>query len=102
MSVWVMPSVDVYENFLKRSQAVAGGGHPQLHQNRKATTRQSEACQWDSKNNMLILFAIQSTAKKKTHGFICSTYDHPRRCSCASSRRFGVMRAYDTYMHTSS
>ena len=25
MSVWVMPSVDVYENFLKRSQAVAGG-----------------------------------------------------------------------------
>ena len=23
-SVWVMPSVDVYENFLKRSQAVAG------------------------------------------------------------------------------
>ena len=29
MSVWVMPSViDVYENFLKRSQAVAGGGHP--------------------------------------------------------------------------
>ena len=28
MSVWVMPSVDVYENFLKQSQAVAGGGHP--------------------------------------------------------------------------
>ena len=25
MSVWVMPFVDVYENFLKRSQAVAGG-----------------------------------------------------------------------------
>ena len=26
MSVWVMPSViDVYENFLKQSQAVAGG-----------------------------------------------------------------------------
>ena len=25
MSVWVMPSVDVYENFLKESQAVAGG-----------------------------------------------------------------------------
>ena len=25
MSVWVMPSVDVYKNFLKRSQAVAGG-----------------------------------------------------------------------------
>ena len=25
VSVWVMPSVDVYENFLKRSQAVAGG-----------------------------------------------------------------------------
>ena len=24
-----MPSVDVYENFLKRSQAVAGGGHLQ-------------------------------------------------------------------------
>ena len=23
-----MPPVDVYENFLKRSQAVAGGGHP--------------------------------------------------------------------------
>ena len=23
-----MPSVDVYKNFLKRSQAVAGGGHP--------------------------------------------------------------------------
>ena len=30
MSVWVMPSVDVYENFLKRSQAVAGGGHPHV------------------------------------------------------------------------
>ena len=29
MSVWVMPSVDVYEKFLKQSQAVAGGGHPQ-------------------------------------------------------------------------
>ena len=28
MSVCVMPSIDVYENFLKRSQAVAGGGHP--------------------------------------------------------------------------
>ena len=28
MSVWVMPYVDVYENFLKHSQAVAGGGHP--------------------------------------------------------------------------
>ena len=27
-SVWVMPSVDVYENFLKRSQAVAGGRRP--------------------------------------------------------------------------
>ena len=26
----VMPSVDVYENFLKRSQAVAGGGHPHV------------------------------------------------------------------------
>ena len=26
--IWVMPSVDVYENFLKRSQAVASGGHP--------------------------------------------------------------------------
>ena len=25
MSVWVMPFVDVYENFLKRSQAIAGG-----------------------------------------------------------------------------
>ena len=25
VSVWVMPFVDVYENFLKRSQAVAGG-----------------------------------------------------------------------------
>ena len=25
MSEWVMPSVDVYENFLKQSQAVAGG-----------------------------------------------------------------------------
>ena len=25
MSAWVMPSVDVYENFLKRSQAVASG-----------------------------------------------------------------------------
>ena len=25
MSVWVMPSVNVYENFLKRSQAVARG-----------------------------------------------------------------------------
>ena len=24
MSVWVMPFVDVYESFLKRSQAVAG------------------------------------------------------------------------------
>ena len=38
MSVWVMPSVDVYENFLKRSQAVAGGrrrsqavGTPNVH-----------------------------------------------------------------------
>ena len=30
MSVWVMPSVDVYKNFLKRSQAVAGGGHPHI------------------------------------------------------------------------
>ena len=29
MSVWVMPSVDVCENFLKQPQAVAGGGHPQ-------------------------------------------------------------------------
>ena len=28
VSVWVMPSVDAYENFLKQSQAVAGGGHP--------------------------------------------------------------------------
>ena len=28
VSVWVMPSVDVYESFLKWSQAVAGGGHP--------------------------------------------------------------------------
>ena len=28
VSVWVMPSVDVYENFLKQSQAVSGGGHP--------------------------------------------------------------------------
>ena len=28
MSVWVMPSVDVYENFLKRSQAIAGVGTP--------------------------------------------------------------------------
>ena len=25
MSVWVMPSVDVYKNFLKQSQAVACG-----------------------------------------------------------------------------
>ena len=30
MSVWVMPSVDVYENFLKRSQAVADGGQPHM------------------------------------------------------------------------
>ena len=28
MSLWVMPSVDAYENFLKQSQAVEGGGHP--------------------------------------------------------------------------
>ena len=38
MSVWVMPSVDVYENFLKQSQAVAGGGQPQgelLYKNTK-------------------------------------------------------------------
>ena len=26
--VWVVPSVDMHKNFLKRSQAVAGGGHP--------------------------------------------------------------------------
>ena len=31
VSVWVMPSVHVYENFLKRSQAVAGG-HPKQFQ----------------------------------------------------------------------
>ena len=32
MSVWVMPSViDVYENFLKRSQAVAGGRRRWAH-----------------------------------------------------------------------
>ena len=29
VSVWVMPSVDVYEIFQKQSHAVAGGGHPQ-------------------------------------------------------------------------
>ena len=27
-NVWAMPSVDVHENFLTRSQAVVGGGHP--------------------------------------------------------------------------
>ena len=25
-----MPSIDVYENFLKRSHVVAGGGHPRV------------------------------------------------------------------------
>ena len=77
MSVWVMPSVDVYENFLKRSQAVAGG------------RRRSQASAQSTSSSSSCRLARASTGEGpcsfRPSSQLCDYEANPRYCTFANS-----------------